>query len=103
MVTDARRLSPEELELAKKRKELHSLEVELAQRELDFATLQAELHAFERRYVSIVGVRYASLYQIKVQIAEAHARLTPNDATVWDEVQQTRYLAGQPRSPGHPG
>ena len=46
----ARRLTPEEQELERKRAELTVLEIELAQRELDLTTLQAELRAFEIRY-----------------------------------------------------
>lgn len=62
--------TPEEKELARKLAELTVLESDLAQRELDLATLQAELHVFERRYLHIVGVRYAELDEINAKIDE---------------------------------
>ena len=48
--------TPEERELAAKNADLAALEIQLAERELDFATLRVELHAFEQRYLRIVGV-----------------------------------------------
>jgi multidrug efflux pump subunit AcrA (membrane-fusion protein) len=66
----ARKQTPEELELEKKKSELSALEAELSQRELELATAQAELHTFERRYLRVVGVRYAELDDIEAQIAE---------------------------------
>ena len=50
--------TPEEQELEKKRSELATLEGELAQRELELTTLQSELHAFEARYLRVVGIHY---------------------------------------------
>ncbi len=82
-------LTPEERELDKKRAELSVLETEIAQCELDLATFTAELRTFEARYLSIVGVRYAELDQIEAQIAEAIARLYPEQA----ETQQRAYDA----------
>ncbi|HEX2952230.1 MAG TPA: molecular chaperone DnaJ [Armatimonadota bacterium] len=95
MVTEVRRLSPEEQELAKKLQELDALETELAQNELDYATLQAEIRAFERRYVSTVGIRYAELNEIKLHIAELQVDLTPNDATIYEEMEQARINMAQ--------
>ncbi len=70
-----RTLAPEEEELEKKKIELTGLETELAQRELDLTTLQAELHAFEREYFRLIGIRYTELDRIEDQIAEYMASL----------------------------
>ncbi len=88
-----KRPSPEEGELAKKRAELSPLEAILAQRELELATLQAELRDFEARYLRIVGVRYTELDEIEAQIAEAKARLNPNDERAHGEAERARALA----------
>ncbi len=88
-----RKQTPEERELEKKRGELALLEAELAERELERVTLQAELHVFERRYLRIVGVRYAELDEINAQIAEAQSRLHPNNKAAQEEATQTREQA----------
>jgi hypothetical protein len=54
-------LKPEEEELARKRQQLAGVESELADRELHLASMRATLAAFERRYLGIVGVGYATL------------------------------------------
>jgi DnaJ-domain-containing protein 1 len=69
------RLTPEEEEVERKRAELDALETDLAQRELDLATLHAELHAFERKYQQVIGIRYAELDRIEAQITEYMAYL----------------------------
>ncbi len=71
----APRQTPEQQELDKELAELAALETELAQRELDLATLQAELHAFEREYLRVVGIRYTELDRVEAQIAEYMAYL----------------------------
>ena len=96
MSTDLiRTQTPEEKEFAKKLAELSVLEVELTQRELDLATLQAELHAFERRYLRIVGVRYADLDELEAQIAEAQARLSPQNNQPQQRASQARAQANE--------
>ena len=87
--------TPEEKELARKLAELTVLESELAQRELDLATLQAELHAFERRYLRIVGIRYAELDEIEAQIAETLAKASPKSSEAQDRAFQTRSQANE--------
>ena len=57
------------------------------------ATLQAELRTFERRYLRIVGVRYAELDEIEAKIAEALARLNPKDSKAQEQATQTRTQA----------
>lgn len=85
--------TPEERERDKKSSELTAIQTELAQRELDLATIQAELHAFEGRYIRIVGVRYAELDEIEAQIAEAQARLYSRDDKVRDQAAHARAKA----------
>ncbi len=88
-----RRETPEEKELIKEKSELKVLEVELAQRELDLATLKAELNAFDNQYLRIVGVRYAELDEIEAQIAEALARLNPEDNKTQHRAKEARAQA----------
>ena len=66
----ARRLSPEEEELARKRDELALLQGELADRELYLANLRVELSTFEGRYLREVGVLYAELDEWKAKLAQ---------------------------------
>ncbi len=85
--------SPEERELKKKLIELADLELELADRELELATFQAELREFEDRYLRIVGWRYAKLDEIRAQIAEAEARLKPDNKQAKQEADHSRKRA----------
>jgi|CXWL01.1.fsa_nt_gi CII-binding regulator of phage lambda lysogenization HflD len=87
--------TPEEKELVRKLAELTVLEGELAQRELDLATLQAELHAFERRYLRIVGIRYAELDEIDAQIAGALAEASPKNSEAQERAFQARTQANE--------
>jgi hypothetical protein len=73
------RQTPEEQELARKRAALARCKARLVQRELEVASLRAELHAFERRYLRIVGSRYAQLDVTEARIAATLARLYPED------------------------
>lgn len=87
------RQTPEEEELARKLAELAALETELAERELDLATLVSELHLFERRYLHVVGARYAKLDELRALIAEARARQTPHDTQARQDAAQARHRA----------
>ncbi len=80
-------------DLAFKRLELAALENELAQRELDLQTTQAELGAFGRRYLRIVGARYAELDRLEAQIAAAIARRHPRNQAAQAHAEQTRTQA----------
>jgi len=80
---------PEEEELEKKCAHLARLESQLAERELELATVRAELAAFERRYLRVVGLRYAQLDVLEAEIAEYFARRQPKDA----EAQQRAHSA----------
>lgn len=46
---------------------------------MQVAGLRAALSVFERRYLEVVGVRYAKLDDIEAQIAEQLARKSPSD------------------------
>jgi hypothetical protein len=63
-----KQMTPEEIELEKKRAELSPLEEELVLKELDLTTLQVELEAFRCRYLNIVGVKLAQLDDLKAQL-----------------------------------
>ncbi|MGA2031163.1 MAG: hypothetical protein ABSG68_02805 [Thermoguttaceae bacterium] len=85
--------SPEEEELECKRKELERLRSELAESELELATLRSELVAFERRYMEVVGSRYAELDKLKAQIAEVAARRNPTDPSARQKAESARARA----------
>ncbi|NOT62794.1 MAG: molecular chaperone DnaJ [Acidobacteria bacterium] len=88
-----KRQMPEERELEKKRAELKDAEEALAERELELATYQAELHEFEQRYLRIVGSRYAELDEVNAQVAEARARLNPENEAAREQAEQSREQA----------
>jgi DnaJ-domain-containing protein 1 len=90
-----RRKTPEEEELSKKSGEFSELELELVQKELDLATLHGELRAFEARYLSIVGIRYAELDEIEAQVAELQALLAPKDKGQKESAKQARVKADE--------
>ena len=82
--------SPEAEELQRKRIELDNLQSDLAESELGLATLRSELIAFERRYVGVVGSRYAELDALEAQIAEAVARSRPTDSFAKENAESAR-------------
>src|SRR5215469_2343221 len=77
--TPCRVVSPEEEELANKRRELALLLADLADRELSLACRKAELAALEGQYLREVGVLYAELDECKARMAELTARLEGTD------------------------
>lgn len=85
--------TPEEEELEKKKAHLAQLQSQLAERELELATLQAELGSFERRYLTIVGLRYAQLDKLEAEIAEYFAREQPRDREAQERAQRARSQA----------
>jgi chromosome segregation ATPase len=88
-----KKITPEEIELEKKRNELSVLEDELTQNELDLTTLKASLEDLRQRYLRIVGVKLAQLDDIKAQIAEIKACLVPEDEEVKIEADHSRAQA----------
>jgi hypothetical protein len=102
------RLKPEEQELVRKREEQSLLEAELTDRELCAANLRAELAAFERRYLHLVGLRYAELDRWKAKVAERTAEEQPYNERAqqaardaWAAAQETEAVAGG-RHPSEP-
>ena len=91
----ARRDTPEERELSQKLEELSNLQTLLGQRELDLTTLQAELHAFERRYFRVVGVRYAELDEVEAQIADLLSRLSRQSQKMRRQAADARARADE--------
>jgi hypothetical protein len=85
--------SPEEEELERKRLELEQLQSDLAESELELATLRSELIAFERRYMEVVGSRYAELDRLEAQIAESTARRHPTDPSARQNAESARARA----------
>ena len=107
------KITPEEIELKNKQAQLAALEAALAERELELTKLQGSLHAFEREYLRVVGVRYAKLDEIEAEIAKYLAFLNPKDAIArkqavlaWEKAQTSKraisaYASSAANS--HPG
>jgi hypothetical protein len=74
-----RQPTPEEEELAEKLKALGTLENELGEKELELFSLETDLQLFHRRYLRVVGVKYAELDRLEAEIAELRARLAPSE------------------------
>jgi hypothetical protein len=84
-----RQVSPEEQELASKRRELEGLVALLADRELLLATTKVQLAAFEGLYLREVGVLYAELDEWLAKIAESVAAR--------DDTAETKATASEAR------
>lgn len=88
-----KQMTPEEIELEKKRAELSVLKEELALKELDLTTLQVDLEDLRHRYLRIVGVKLARLDDLEAQIAEILARLDPKSEDDRKEADRSRTQA----------
>lgn len=86
-------MTPEELELNKKRKVLERLKDRLADREEDITDLHAELELFEGRYKMEVARFYADLDEIEAEIAEEELKLVPDDEEIKKRVEELRRRA----------
>ncbi len=86
-------LSPEEIELNKKRAVLDRLKDRLADREEEMADLRAELDQFEAQYSMQVGRLYADLDDIEAQIAEEEFKLVPDDEEIKKKAEELRRRA----------
>jgi len=95
-------LTPEEEELTRKKTILSDLEAQLANRELELASFRADLLHFEKRYLEVVGRRYAILDELRAKIAEARARQNPHSQKSGNEARQARSKAEESaRAAGH--
>lgn len=86
-------MSPEEVELERKRAALVELELELADLELELATLRGELMTFQRAYMDRVGRLYAELDALNAQIAELASRRKPRDAAARQAAESAKSQA----------
>lgn len=86
-------VSPEEIELEKKRRKLERLKDRLADREEEMAELRAELEQTEANYTMEVGRFYAELDEIEAQIAEEELKLVPDDEEIKKKVEELRRRA----------
>lgn len=86
-------LSPEEIELNKKRGALERLQNRLAEREEQMVEFREELKIFEARYTQEVARYYAELDELEAQIAEEEARLAPDDFEIQRKAEEARQRA----------
>ena len=86
-------MTPEEIELNKKRKVLERLKDRLADREEELADLLTELSLFEGRYKIEVARYYADLDEIEAEIAEEELKLVPDDEEIKKKVEELRRQA----------
>jgi hypothetical protein len=86
-------LTPEGEELERKKASLAELEAQLAARELERASVLADLVHFEKRYLQMVGRRYALLDELRAKIAESRAQQNPHQQDACDQARQARSKA----------
>jgi hypothetical protein len=86
-------LTPEEIELARKRRLLERLKDRLADREEAMADLRGELDQFEAQYKMEVGRLYAELDEIEALIAEEEYKLVPDDEEIKKKAEELRRRA----------
>lgn len=86
-------VSPEEIELEKKRRKLERLKETLVFREEEMTELRAELEQFEANYTIEVGRLYAQLDEIEAEIAEEEVKLNPDDEEIKRKAEEARRRA----------
>lgn len=86
-------LTPEKIELNKKKRVLERLKDRLADREEEMADLRGELEQFEAQYKMEVGRLYADLDEIEAQIAEEEYKLVPDDEEIKKRAEELRKRA----------
>lgn len=85
----------EAAELEELARELERLEAELAEREAFLAARRGELRAFDARYRSVVGLRFAELDKLEADIAEALADLSPHNEALRERARELRAKADE--------
>jgi hypothetical protein len=88
-------LTPEEIELNKKKRILERLKDKLAVAEEEMTELQAELEQFEAQYKMEVARFYAEFDEIEAQIAEEEAKLVPDDEEIKKRAEELRKRAAE--------
>lgn len=88
-------LTPEEIELAKKRRVLERLKDRLADREEEMTDLHNVLEQFEAQYKMEVGRLYAELDEIEALIAEEEFKLVPDDEEIKKKAEELRRRADE--------
>ena len=91
-------MTPEEIELDKKRRVLERLKDRLATSEEAMADLRAGLEQFEARYTMQVARLYAEFDEIEAQIAEEEYKLVPDDEEIKKKAEELRRRAEQSAS-----
>lgn len=86
-------MTPEEIELNKKRRVLDRLADRLATAEEEMADLRAEQERFEAQYTMSVGRLYAEFDDIEAQIAEEEYKLVPDDEEIKKRAEELRRRA----------
>lgn len=86
-------LTPEELELEKKRSVLERLRNRLVVKEEEITEIRAELEQFEAQYTMEVGRLYAELDEIEAEIAEEELKLHPEDDEIRKKAEAARKQA----------
>lgn len=86
-------MTPEEIELNKKRKVLDRLKDRLADREEELEDLRIELDLFEGKYKIEVARYYADLDELEAEIAEEELKLVPDDEEIKKKVEELRRRA----------
>src|SRR5688500_15486746 len=88
-----KKLTPEDIELNKKRAVLERLKDRLADREEGMTDLRTELEQFEAQYSMQVGRLYADLDEIEALIAEEEFKLVPDDEEIKKKADELRRRA----------
>lgn len=88
-------LSPEEIELNKKRSVLKRLENRLAETEELMIGFREDLKIFQARYTGEVARFYTELDELEAEIATEEARLAPDDFEIQRKAAEARERAAE--------